>query len=170
VGGRLVEACYEVDRDCPSSSSFQIQCGNAGKAALWYWQLHCNGKLQQRQNALIRHDQHGGSWRDLAIFNSPVASFAPATRSNFDWTTGAKERPDLPSAQREIDWKCNRPPTATLVTHAMSRLTKRDFATALFGSLVVAVVFLAVAFYVVRFYDDEGQCDRACIAESGEEP
>jgi hypothetical protein len=41
---------------------------------------------------------------------------------------------------------------------------------ALFGSLAVAVVFLAVAFYVVRFYDDEGQCDRACIAESGEEP
>jgi len=52
----------------------------------------------------------------------------------------------------------------------MSRLTKRDFATALFGSLVVAVVFLAVAFYAVRFYDDEGQCDRACIAESGQEP
>lgn len=76
----------------------------------------------------------------------------------------------MPSAQRGIDWKCNRPPTATLVTHAMSKLTKRDFAMALFGSLVVAVVFLAVAFYAVRFYDDEGQCDRACIAESGQEP
>ena len=77
---------------------------------------------------------------------------------------------DLPSAQRGIDSECNRLPTRTLVTHAMSKLTKRDFAMALFGSLVVAVVFLAVAFYVVRFYGDGVQCDRACIAESGEEP
>jgi len=87
-----------------------------------------------------------------------------------DICSGAKERPDLPSAQRGIDCKCNRPPTATLVTHAMSKLTKRDFAMALFGSLAVAVVFLAVAFYVVHFYDDGARCDRACIAESGEEP
>jgi hypothetical protein len=41
---------------------------------------------------------------------------------------------------------------------------------ALFGSLVVAVVFLGVAFYVDRFYGDGMQCDQACIAESGEEP
>ena len=52
----------------------------------------------------------------------------------------------------------------------MSKLTKRDFAMALFGSLVVAMVFLASAFYVVRFYDDGAECDRACIAESAEEP
>jgi hypothetical protein len=52
----------------------------------------------------------------------------------------------------------------------MSRLTKRDFAMALFGSLVVAAVFLGVAFYVVRFYGDEVQCDLACIEESREEP
>jgi hypothetical protein len=41
---------------------------------------------------------------------------------------------------------------------------------ALFGSLVVAVVFLGVAFYVVRSYDDGVRCDQACVAESGEEP
>jgi hypothetical protein len=40
----------------------------------------------------------------------------------------------------------------------------------LWGLSIVAVVFLALTFYVVRFYDDEVKCDQACIAESGEEP
>jgi hypothetical protein len=40
----------------------------------------------------------------------------------------------------------------------------------LWGLSIVAVVLLAVASYVVRFYDDEVKCDQTCIAESGEEP
>jgi len=52
---------------------------------------------------------------------------------------------------------------------AMNKLAKRDIVLAIFGSLIVASAFLAVAFYGIRFHDS-AQCDQACIAESAEEP
>jgi hypothetical protein len=52
----------------------------------------------------------------------------------------------------------------------MRILTKRDIRLAIFGSLIVAGAFLAVALYAVQFGDGKVPCDQTCIAESAEEP
>jgi hypothetical protein len=49
---------------------------------------------------------------------------------------------------------------------AMNKLAKQDIISAIFGSLIVAGAFLAVALYTVH----DKQCNQACIAESAEEP